>query len=96
MATGFILQAAHHGSVPRMLPLTKLPFLVLLSPRSPIFTTGLLRSRRSHSRLSHLRSKCTCHTDSQDSSTSRQAHGSGGGRLHKLCAVLVSNPADRL
>jgi len=50
---------AIQGSVPRMFPLTKVAAFFLESPKSPILTTGLLRSLKSHSRLSHFRSKWT-------------------------------------
>lgn len=50
---------AIQGSVPRMFPLTKVAAFFLDSPRSPILTTGLFRSLKSHSRLSHFRSKWT-------------------------------------
>ncbi len=50
---------AIQGSVPRMFPLTKVAAFFLDSPKSPILTTGLLRSLKSHSRLSHFRSKWT-------------------------------------
>jgi len=42
-----------------MFPLTKVAAFFLESPKSPILTTGLFRSLKSHSRLSHFRSKWT-------------------------------------
>ncbi len=65
---------AIQGSVPRMFPLTKVAAFFLESPRSPILTTGLLRSLKSHSRLSHFRSKWTTRRECRYSMPAKQLH----------------------